>query len=469
MPPRIRKHLFIDDRLVGSCKGLSRRVHPATKRGPVVLPDAPWEEGRVGFYGSILDVDERLHMWYWAQTPRHNGTWERGLALAVSDDGMAWTKPRLGVQERCGSRDNNLVDTFGDTVSLNPNGGPDDRFVLLRPLHREEPDRGGLYVALSGDGIHWRPQEQRLFPFIPDTQNQVQFDQRLAKWVAYVRTWTPNRCVGRIEIDDLLSPWPFTDNLPPYHIWGPEFAAVPGDEIPVVFRASPDIDGPETDVYTPVVVEYPWADDVYMMFPSMYAHLPPPGRGGKYGNDGHLDVHLALSRDGITWDRPDSRPYLPLGCDGEADSCMLYMFAGTARRGDLILHYYCGYRSTHGAHPDGAEFEPGAICLATQRLDGFVSMSAGTDTGSLLTLPMIISGERLELNMATAASGSCRVEIVEATGAAIPGFALSDCEPLVGNAVHTPVRWRGSDGGLRGLNSVPVRLRFELRNADLFA
>ena len=463
----IRKHLFLDDRLTETRQGLQRRMHPATKRGPVVLPDSPWERGRVGFYGSVLDVAGRLHMWYWAQTVRRNQTWERGLALALSEDGLTWTKPSLGLQTRDGSTDNNVVSAFGDTVSLNPNGAPDDRFVLLQPLHREQPDRGGLYVSLSGDGIHWRPQPTRLFPFVPDTQNQVQFDNRLGKWVAYLRTWTPDRCVGRVEMDDLLVPWPFRDDVTPHHIWGPEFAAVPRDEIPVVFRASPEIDGDDTDIYTPVVVEYPWAEDVYLMFPSMYAHLPPPSRGGKYGNDGHLDIHLALSRDGVSWSRPSSRPYLPLGRDVEADSCMLYMFAGIARRGDEILHYYCGYRSTHGAHPDGVESEPGAICLATQRLDGFVSMSAGPECGTLVTEPFTFRGNRLELNLATAASGSCRAEITDTQGEAIPGFALADCTRLVGNAVHAPVNWSGQTGVSR-LTAAPIRLRFELRNADLF-
>ena len=160
----IRKHLFIDDHLIERRDGLTGRVHPATKRGPVVLPESPWESGRVGFYGSVLDVQGRLHMWYWAQTPRRNKTWQRGLALALSDDGVTWTKPALGVEERRGSIANNLVGAFGDTVSLNPRGTADERFVLLCPLHREEPDRGGLYAALSGDGVHWRPHPTRLFP-----------------------------------------------------------------------------------------------------------------------------------------------------------------------------------------------------------------------------------------------------------------------------------------------------------------
>jgi hypothetical protein len=152
--PCIRKHLFIDDGIVEHCYGLQRRMHPPVKQGPVILPEHPWELGRVGFYGSVLDVDGVLHMWYWAQTPRRNRAWERGLALALSDDGRTWRKPILAAQTRDGSSDNNLVDAFGDTISVSPNGSAEGRFVLLQPLYRAQPDRGGLYVALSGNGVH---------------------------------------------------------------------------------------------------------------------------------------------------------------------------------------------------------------------------------------------------------------------------------------------------------------------------
>ena len=64
MHTEIRKHLFIDDCLTETRDGLGQRVHPAVKRGPVILPDSPWESGRIGFYGSVLDVQGRLHMWY---------------------------------------------------------------------------------------------------------------------------------------------------------------------------------------------------------------------------------------------------------------------------------------------------------------------------------------------------------------------------------------------------------------------
>ena len=270
------KQLFLDDRLVDESVGLDAIVHPPVKRGPVVLPELPSELGRIGFYGSVLDLDGVARMWYWAQTPRMSGEWERGLALAESTDGVHWVKPCLGLQERVGSRANNLVDSFGDTVSLNPEGPAEERFVLLQPMYRAEPARGGLYVSFSADGTQWHHRPTNLFPFVPDTQNQLLYDTSLRTWVAYVRAWDPDRCVGRVEADSLLSAWSYRSGVPPNRIWGDGYAAVPSCEIPVVLRASEGVDGPDADVYTPVVVQYPWADATYLMFPSIYQHYPPP-------------------------------------------------------------------------------------------------------------------------------------------------------------------------------------------------
>lgn len=460
-----RKQLLFDDFLLDQRSGLTFAMHPPVKRGPVILPELPAERGRIGFYGSVLEADGRLLMWYWAQTPYRDGTWQKGLALATSEDGVRWHKPELGLVVREGSKANNLVTAFGDTVSLNPLGPPEERFVLLQARSHDDRAKGGVYLSFSPDGIHWRPYGERLFPFVPDTQNQVRYEVGCGSWVAYLRTWHPDRRVGRIEIPDLKAPWPYAQGHDPKLIWGKECAPVPSTEIEEVFATDPALDGPDADVYTPVAVEYPWADRTHLMFPSIYQHYPPPAKGGRYGNDGILDVHLAVSRDGRQWQRPSARPYLALGQEGEPDSRMLYHFAGLLRRGDTLLHYYCGYQSTHGAHPKG-DMDPGAICLAEQRLDGFVSVQAGVAEGELLTKPLVFQGDELRLNLATAATGHCRVELADADGKALPGFAFGDCAPIRGNGVALPVRWQGSLAELAGR---PVRLRIRLQLADLYA
>ena len=463
-----RKQLFLDDCLLAARSGLATRVHAPTKQGPVILPELPSEAGRVGLYGTVWPVEDKLMMWYWAYDRRGEGSRGQGLALATSEDGMTWTKPVLGIVERAGSKENNLVSLRGDTVALNPAGPADERFVMLCPQGFNDTESGGVYLAFSPDGIHWRKHPTCVFPFLPDTQNQVQYDARIGKWVAYLRGWNPGRCVLRAEIDDLKAPWPHKRLAKPRYHWGKDHPPVPSRELPTVL-ARDETDPADCDIYTPVVVRYPWAEDAYFMFPSFYQHFPTPKQGGRFDNDGILDIHLAVSRDGISWQRPSRRPYIPLGPEGSPDSKFMFMFAGLVRKGDRILHYYCGYDVTHGEyHATKKMHHKGAICLATQRLDGFVSLTAGVETGILTTKPLTFAGARLELNLATAATGACRVALLDPNGKPFAGFALDDCPPLCGNSVRKQVLWKG-DPDLASLAGKPVQVQIELRNADLFA
>jgi hypothetical protein len=104
----------------------------------------------------------------------------------------------------------------------------------------------------------------------------------------------------------------------------------------------------------------------------------------------------------------------------------------------------------------------------TLRTDGFASVHAGADPGEMTTHPLSFQGGKLEINLSTSAGGSCRVEIQEESGKPVPGFTLKDCKPLVGDAIEMPVEWRGS-ARLKDLEGKPVRLRFVLQDADLFA
>ena len=72
------------------------------------------------------------------------------------------------------------------------------------------------------------------------------------------------------------------------------------------------------------------------------------------------------------------------------------------------------------------------------------------------------------MNYSTSAAGSVRVEIQDADGKPIPGYALDDCPEIYGDALAEVVRWKGGDdvGKLAGK---PVRLRFVLKDADLYS
>ena len=85
-----------------------------------------------------------------------------------------------------------------------------------------------------------------------------------------------------------------------------------------------------------------------------------------------------------------------------------------------------------------------------------------------LTLPFVFSGKALEINFATSAAGALGVEIQDAEGAPIPGFMLEDCPKIVGDRVNRIVSWEGGTD-LSRLAGKPVRLRFTMEDADLYA
>jgi hypothetical protein len=101
------------------------------------------------------------------------------------------------------------------------------------------------------------------------------------------------------------------------------------------------------------------------------------------------------------------------------------------------------------------------------RLDGFASVHAPYEGGEMVTRPLTFTGSQLLLNFATSAAGGIRVEVQDEAGRPLPGFALDDCQELIGNEIERTVTWKGGDLGK--LSGTSVRLRFMMKDADLYA
>ncbi|MDP6060698.1 MAG: hypothetical protein QGH33_17465, partial [Pirellulaceae bacterium] len=104
----------------------------------------------------------------------------------------------------------------------------------------------------------------------------------------------------------------------------------------------------------------------------------------------------------------------------------------------------------------------------TMRVDGFVSASADLKGGRLQTKPLVFAGTQLELNFSTSAAGSVRVEVQDTDGKPINGFSAANCPQLFGDSIARRVKWN-SDADLSSLAGTPVRLLFELHDADLYS
>ena len=104
----------------------------------------------------------------------------------------------------------------------------------------------------------------------------------------------------------------------------------------------------------------------------------------------------------------------------------------------------------------------------TLRIDGFVAVTAPMAGGGIVTRPLVFEGGRLTLNFSTSAAGSIRVEVQDAAGTPLEGFGLDDCSVIFGDELEREVRWKGGPD-VSSLAGRPVRLRFALEDADLFA
>ena len=103
----------------------------------------------------------------------------------------------------------------------------------------------------------------------------------------------------------------------------------------------------------------------------------------------------------------------------------------------------------------------------TYRLDGFVALRGGEQGGQLTTRPLLVAGGQLEINYLARPGGHVRVEIQDADSRPLPNFSADDCDPLDGDEIAKTVTW--NTDGLGPFSGRPVRVRFEVKDADLFS
>jgi len=443
----LAKQVFVDGSLISSSSGVTLRMNPPRKTGErCIVADKPWESHRVCAYNTVMEDEGIYKMWYDAIAD--DGS--RWLCYATSEDGVHWDKPALDIVPFQGRTDTNIVfppekrshEPSCVFVDTSPKCPADERYKMV--CSYDGPAGKGTYVFASEDGLHWRALSDRRSFRSSDTGNVAFFDERIGRYVAYVRVWSPMRKIGRCEFDDVRE-------------WGKETLVFGYDEQ----------DPPDLDLYTNAAVKYPFAANVYFMFPSAYFHYPDPPKG-KYRNDGPLDVRLVVSRDGIDWSYVDRSPFVPLGVAGEFDDSAIYMTTGMIRKGAELWMYYGGYDFTHGAYDVAKDKYTGVISRVVLRLDGFVSADAAYSGGELVTVPVEFRGKRLELNVETSVAGSVQVEVLDATGKPIRGHTLASADAIKGNFIAKTVSWQGNSD-LSDLAGRPIRLRFVMRDAKLYA
>jgi hypothetical protein len=149
---------------------------------------------------------------------------------------------------------------------------------------------------------------------------------------------------------------------------------------------------------------------------------------------------------------------------GEWDAGMLFAVRGYHNTPTRTAVFYWGTQVTHGDYPFIYAYPNAAsgIGRATMRREGWFSFDAeGSDARTLLTSPITLPSEpsALALNMLTTVRGYVKVELQDAsTGAALPGFALVDSVPSMGNYLDRAQHWANATALPAGKR---VRIRLE--------
>ena len=448
-----RRELFLDEHLIAEMRGTRLRLSHPERREAAFVTDAAWEDN-VAFPDRVLPWNGGWRLYYRAgilDLQREEDTYV--LALAESRDGLAFTRPDVGLVECRGSRRNNILQIGGF-----PNVPPP--FLDATPACRLDQSFKGItarackaYAMCSADGIRWTPMQDAPLdlPGQFDTVNTSFWDAVARCYRCYTRSWH-DRDTRRV-----LGGWEFAGANPVRAIQcatSPDFIHW---SAPEQFEYA---DGDyATHLYTNAIVPCPGAEHIYLGFPNRF--VPDRKPDPSHPHDGVNDALFMSSRDGVRWTRwrdawvrpgPD-----PLNWT-ERNNYPVWGIAETSAT------EWSMYITEHYRHAG----VPTRMRRLAVRPWGFASVHAAFEGGEMTTRAFTYAGAALRLNAATSAAGSIRVEVQDAQGHALPGFALSDMAPWAGDAIDAPMAWRGG-GSLAPMAGRPIRLRFALQDADLFA
>jgi len=254
--------IFVDQHQISKIDSrLEHRIHTPQPGGKVIAQDKPWESWAVFAYNHVMPFDDGFRMYYdciegTGLPPGRNSAnggqhrlgslSHRRICLAVSTDGIKWTKPELGIFSWKNSAtgvtttaNNILLEDSGVSVFHDTQPGiPDtERYKMVCSA--------GAYA--SPDGLRWSK-----LPFAPtatdDTKPTAYYDPNLGKYVISVRRdfggrW--NREIGRCVTSNISD-------------WEQESRDPNGTEVgcPSVFRCDTE-DPPGLDIYTNSWTPYP--------------------------------------------------------------------------------------------------------------------------------------------------------------------------------------------------------------------
>jgi len=433
--------------------------------------DQEWEK-KAGFVNPtpasvFRDPQARYRMYY--EVMKDNDS--RWCAVAFSEDGLHWEKPRLGLTRgKFTDEDNNLIELTdtdwlrGPCVFYDPKAPEQERYKL------SWRDNKNMYAAISSDGFRFRTVGKITDEGNLDSMNQTFRDPLTGKYTAYCRWWfgkTEEQADGdqrpRGIRTRFVPPARRGVSMKRSEVWACDWSGKRE-----LILDPKDLFGEQgwTDLYTPCVTVY---YGQYVAFPMLYLRYPLPD----YSNTaGPLYSSFLYSRDGVRWNCPAPRhPLIDLrmhtGLEYEIGMAMA-IHTMIEREGELLMYY----RYDPGKHhiPDeerrGGEGE--GIFAASLRKDGFGAVcSYPKEVGYWLTSEIDVPSEANDLYVNAIAEGEIRVEVRDAQNKPMDGFLFDGMNACQGDFIKQKLSW--DQAGVRDLAGQTIRLCFELENAKIYS
>ncbi|MBI2194659.1 MAG: hypothetical protein HYU36_21990 [Planctomycetes bacterium] len=514
-----RLELFIDSFLIDELNRTRLRLATPVPAGVALEFDRPWE-GVHPYYVSVLQDGDTFKMWYRGVDSEKRG--EVGMkdgydhewtCTAESRDGIHWSRPSLGLFEILGTRENNVVlagqppwsSEFMPFLDTKPGVPGSERYKATVGLGENmncfrkgwlPKWKAGIHAFVSPDGIHWKKfRQERIyddFSRVFDGMNQAFWSEPEQCYVLYYRQHTVQDTEKVVE-DSITHRRDYAKTVarttsPDFLHWSGRHMLDWGGRAPTHKEC----------IYTNGIRPYARAPHIYIGLASRFmqgrsaltagqcapiddaleaAGWQRPSQwfkaegGTSWLKEDCNDGVLLTSRGGDRIDRTFCEAFVRPGPGVENwTSRTNYMTLGVLQTGPAELSLYVLRRY--------AQVRP-YLERMTLRLDGFASVNAPYDGGEMLTKPFRFSGRELVLNAATSAAGGIRVEIQEdhpaheaadpePPGNPVPGYTLDDCPEIIGDEIERVVRWKEGPDVSR-LAGKPIRLRFVMKDADLYA
>lgn len=478
-----RRECFFDDFLTDAGSTTAKTVlHHPQFRETVLVHDAPWEGDGCDYHNFFFDpswpgVDgthpEGVYRMYYLgwQMISADGTQHKTdgirVCYAESTDGIAWTKPKLGICSFQDSTDNNIIMDSSSVSHVNQSGSFDNFMVFRDENPACSPDRRykavgsfgcGLWCFFSADGIRFSTGYKLAVEGFFDSLNVVFRDPLANRYRGFIRGFHNARIPGKDKVRDIR------------YVESEDFLSwTPAEEL----RYN---DAEDIPLYTNCISPYFRAPHIFVGFPSRYIERKVWDDSfeelcGKEKRLARMKIHprygLAVtdcvfmtSRDGLHFHRFGSafmRPEIENGRNWVYGDC--YPARGFAvtkppfpgAPDELSMYVFTN-------HWMGI---PATLDRYAIRMDGFASLHADAGEETVLTKFFTFDGKDLFVNFETSAMGYIRFTLCDSEG-----NEYTSCEHF-GNSPDRRIRF--GDGVIASLAGRPVRLRIRMKDADLYS